>query len=178
MRFDYDYFTAHEKPLAITGSCILWKGTSLVPRLIRLWSDYSHASLVIRLPSLPHRVLLIEALRDGLQPRLLSDRLRHYNGTAALFVPYQLTGSAQKTILELSLLECAKDVPYDWGGLFKNMIGRVHEDARKFFCSEWIDWVWRKAGLERRVDTGKAPRPGDLPKWFFGVLTPLRSIKK
>ena len=48
--------------------------------------------------------------------------------------------------------------------LFRNIFGKVNNDARKYFCSEfvWLNWV--AAGyMAVGKDVIKAPRPGDFP---------------
>ena len=67
-----------------------------------------------------------------------------------------------------ALIECGKNIKYDFGSLFKNIIGRVSSNAEKYFCSEFV-WInWKESGLlPYEVDQIiKAPRPGDLPKRF------------
>lgn len=47
-------------------------------------------------------------------------------------------------------------VSYDYGSLFKNILGRVSSDAKKFFCSEYYYMCLGQ--------TGMAPTPVDLGK--------------
>ena len=50
---------------------------------------------------------------------------------------------------------------YDYSSLFKQAIGRVSANAHKLFCSEFWFLACKQAGVPL---TGKAPRPGDIPK--------------
>ena len=153
-----------------SGHIILWKGEGLISRIIRLFSEYSHASLVVRLDrykGLKDRVFLIEALATGLEPRLLSKRLKHYKGEAFILVPDDITDEVAEKITVLALEKCAEHVKYDFKSLVKNIFGRVSLSARQFFCSEWVWWVRVKLGLSKN---SVAPRPADLPKLIPGKI--------
>lgn len=159
------------RPRIQTGDAILWKGKGLISSLIMKWSCYSHASLVVRLreyEGLKKRVFLVEALSGGLEFRLLSERVKEAGD--AFWLPVNMTvGEALKS-REHALVECAKAVPYDYGSLFKNIFGRVSNDAQKYFCSEFVWLNWIQAG---RIPSKKmrlhAPRPGDLPGLIEGI---------
>ena len=154
-----------------SGDIILWKGNGFISRLIRLFTPYSHASLVVKLDrykGLRDRVFLIEALATGLEPRLLSKRLKNYDGEAYLLQPLDLNPEISEKITILALEKCAEHITYDFKSLIKNILGRVSLSARQFFCSEWVWWVRVQVGLAD--GTTKAPRPGDLPKWIPGKM--------
>lgn len=149
----------------LTGHAIVWKGKGIISSLIMKWSPFSHASLIVRLreyKELKRRVFLVEALADGLEFRLLSERLKE--GGEAYWLPTDMTIGQMSKSREHALLECARGIPYDYGSLFKNIFGRVSSNARKYFCSEfvWLNWVY--AGYVRTDEKILvAPRPGDLP---------------
>ncbi|SFM85060.1 YiiX/YebB-like N1pC/P60 family cysteine hydrolase [Thermodesulforhabdus norvegica] len=167
------YYTA--RPHIKTGDAILWKGNGLISRLIRLWTPFSHASLVLRFKrhdTLQDRVFLVEALTSGLELRLLSKRLEHYNGRAYWF-HIDVDEKAESAIIDYALTMCASGIPYDYGSLIKNIFGRVSADATRFFCSEFVFNTWVEAGILSMPPSGKAPRPGDIPKWVRGILTEL-----
>lgn len=153
-----------------TGDCILWQGESLLSRVIRYFSEYSHASLVIRLneyEGLKDRVFLVEALSYGLKLKLLSERIRDYDGKVFHFeVPLEI--DERDRIRAFSLIKCAEGIPYDYHSLFWNALGRVNMDAKRYFCSEFVWAAWRAVGFVGQV--GTAPRPGDIPKWVKGKL--------
>lgn len=173
-----------------TGDAILWRSHGWMPSLIRLWSDYTHSSLVVRLDEyegLHDRVFLVEALPRGLTLTLLSKRLAETEGGAWLFQPEGL-GEPQIDKLRVSaLVNVALQVRYDFKGLLENMLGRVSMDARRYFCSEHVWHEWNQAGVltpavltdigARQHAEGKAPRPGDIPRWIRGSLMDLRTAE-
>ncbi len=168
------YSTA--RPHITTGDAILWKGNGVISRFIRFWTPFIRASLVVRLQeydNLRERVSLVETLATGLELRLLSKRLAHYDGHAYWF---HLESSQEQRIqmIEFALTNCASGIPYDYDSLVKNIFGRVSDDATRYFCSEFVYETWIKAGLVSAHPSGSAPRPGDIPKWVRGVLTELR----
>lgn len=160
------------RPWLTTGAVILWQGRSLLSRAIRLFTPYSHASLVVRgLDDLDrNRVFLVEALETGLELRLLSERVKGYNGRVFAFRPYGLTKSAQGRVKSFAIDQCARGIRYDYKGLLANIFGRVSEDARRYFCSEFAALALEQAGVYRSAPFlgFHAARPGDIPKWFVG----------
>jgi hypothetical protein len=162
------------RPWLTTGTVILWKGSDLLSRAIRLFSEFSHASLVVRDidPANQDRVHIIEALATGLEMRHLSSRIRGYNGRVFAFKPFGLGEETKVSIKSFALDECAKGVRYDYGSLFANALGRVSEEANRWFCSEFAAKALEQAGICRIPlfrDAGAA-RPGDIPEWFMGRL--------
>lgn len=165
------------RPHVVTGDAILWKGRSLVARMIRLWTPFNHASLVVRLQrydTLEQRVFLVEALASGLELRLLSKRLENYDGEAFWF-HVEMTEEQRSQILDFALTTCASGIPYDYESLFKNILGRVSADATKYFCSEFVFDAWVHAGVTYYPPSGSAPRPGDIPNWVKGVFMKITS---
>jgi hypothetical protein len=165
------------RPFINSGDCILWKGRGLISRLIRLWSEYSHASLVLKLEEfegLKNRRFLLEALPSGIELRLLSERLKDYKGEA-YWMQLDLTSrdEKRKNIVEWALKQVGKK--YDFGSLLKNAISRVNADGRKYFCSEFVYMAYKYVGL---VGEEKAPRPGDIVKWeeLFSPVSPFKLI--
>jgi hypothetical protein len=157
------------RPLIVSGDCILWKGNGFISRAIRVWSEYSHASLVVKLDryrNLWNRVFLVEALETGLELRLLSERLKGYDGEAYLF-RVGLDEEKAEEVVQVALTACALGVRYDYKSLFRNIVGRVSLDARRYFCSEFVYDIWKKIGI---ADGDVAPRPGDLVNLIDGEL--------
>ena len=147
-----------------TGDCILWRSKSLIGWAIRMFSGgaYNHAGLVVR----PHdagcfagRRFTLEALGNGIILRLLSERLRGFEGEVWLFPLKDDFDLLRHKILEWALDK--EGTPYDYGSLFKQIFGRVSVDAKSYFCSEFAYDAWKEAGLPIAED--KAPRPGDIP---------------
>jgi len=158
------------RPTIQTGDCILWQGSGIISRAIRLWSKYSHASLVVRFhdKALAERVYLIEALTHGLKLTALSERSRGYKGNVFhLSVP--LSHAQRTIILADALHKCSITKGYDYKGLFLNMLGRINHDASNYICSEFVFDEMILCGYVR--PRKKTPRPGDLPEWLGGELT-------
>ena len=163
------------RPWLATGTIILWQGDDLLGRAIRCFSRFSHASLVVRSldPQHAERVDIIEALPTGLELRHLSQRMQGYRGRVFAFRAFGLEDDVvQARVKSFALDQCALAVPYDYAGLFANILGRVSEDAHRFFCSEFAAKALEQAGIARRAawGSGKAARPGDIPQWFAGTL--------
>jgi len=159
------------RPFIQTGSCILWRGNSVVSKLIRWKSDITYASLCVRLDKykgLEGRVFLVEALGSGLQLRLLSERLKGYDGNA-YFLNMDIPVDCQPKLREFALVACGKNIPYDYGGLFANVFGYVSLDIKAYFCSEFIWKAWEHIGMVDKKH--QAPRPDDLMKWTNATLT-------
>jgi hypothetical protein len=159
------------RPRLATGCAVLWKGNGLLSRAIRLFSEFSHASLIVRLDAyqgLTDRVFLVEALATGLELRLLSERIKGYDGEVDIFFPRGLGQDQQNAVRDFALVQCAKAVPYAYGSLFANILGHVSEDAHKYFCSEFVWAAWLAARIVARRPDDFAPRPGDIPLWCPG----------
>ena len=154
------------RPCLRTGHVILWRGNGLLGRAIRLFSEYSHASLVVRLfkgEERRQRVYLVEALESGPQLRHLSKRLAGYDGVAHVWMPATLTPLRQAAIKPWAMDRCADGEGYDFLGLFRNILCRANADARRYFCSELVWAAMVNAGMVPA--TPKAPRPGDIIPW-------------
>lgn len=154
-----------------TGDIVLWKGNSLLSRAIRIWSKYSHASLVVRFnPSsdgttLGDQVFLIEALGSGLEFRRMSTRILKYDGKVHVLQPV-MAEESRRAVFDFAFSRLADGIGYDYGGLFANVFGRVSSDANRYFCSEFAYAALAHCGIVPKRD--KAPRPGDMPDWIPG----------
>ena len=162
------------RPWLTTGTIILWQGDDLLSRAIRCFSQFSHASLVMRDldPENTGRVEIIEALATGLELRHLSARIQGYSGRVFAFRPLGLTAEVRARVKSFALGECGRGVPYDYAGLLANILGRVSENAHRYFCSEFAARALERAGVSRlpAYRNGEAARPGDIPVWFSGAL--------
>lgn len=162
------------RPWLSTGTVILWQGNDLLGRAIRMFSQFSHASLIVRDldPENCDRVFLVEALATGLELRLLSERIQGYNGRVFAFQAQGIIPETQARIKSFALKECGRGVPYNYEGLFANILGYVSEGCHKFFCSEFAAMALEQAGIARHpaYRNGEAARPGDIPVWFGGSL--------
>jgi len=161
------------KPKMTTGMCILWRGNFLISEVIRQWTEYSHVSLIVRFnryPLLKDKVFLIEAYEHGLEFNDLEERLEEEPGRVDLFVPYDLDKWKALTIFKNAFLFLAHNTGYDYAGLFKSAFTHPDRDPTRFFCSEFVDYIWITNGLKRKVNNTLAAWPGDIPKWWDGQL--------
>jgi len=145
-----------------TGDAILWKGTGLLSRAIRLFSEFSHVSLVVKFnhEGLKNRRFLFEAVGSGLVPRLLSERVADHKGEV-YWLPTKMEDWQRKIIKVYALESAAKGIKYDFKSLFLNAFGYVDADAKRMLCSEWCYFSWLKAKYV--LPLKKTPRPGDIP---------------
>lgn len=167
--YGYDAF----KDQMQTGCCILWQGNNWLSRLIRIFSLYSHASLVLRIneyTGVKEEVFIVEALESGLELRGLWERIQGYNGRVFIFTPVWLTVAIRDSIGAFGLKECARAVPYNYGGLFKNILGHVSQHAHRWFCSQFVWAAYEDAAPNYLRATEKAPRPGDITLWTAGSI--------
>ena len=149
-----------------SGDLILWKGNSLISRLIRKFTVYSHASYVMKLTEfndLKRRRFVLEALAVGVVPRLLSHRLENYNGSAFLYPLKDVSSYTRKKTVTWGLTQIGTGKKYDFHSLFRNIFGLVLPETSRFFCSEFVYFAYLYAGIVEKEE--KAPRPGDLLKW-------------
>ena len=159
------------RPKLMTGWSVLWSGKNAVSKLIRLFSEFSHASLLVRInnySSLENRVFLIEAISSGLRLTLMSERVKNYSSDIYLFKPEELDRTSSEAILYYALIECAKLKKYDYGSLFANIFGRVPLSAKSYFCSEFVWSCYLAASLTYKNE--QAPRPDDIINWLPGTL--------
>jgi hypothetical protein len=147
-----------------TGDLVEWRGTGLVARTIRLFTrrKVNHSSLIVRLPyKLCERRYMIEALEGGLEFRLLSKRLEDYAGEAWWYGLKPEYHPLRREIGQWAFDRLSEGKGYDYQGLVAQIFGRVSADARRFFCSEFIDLAYQIHGIIG-PDPHGARRPGDF----------------
>lgn len=133
-----------------TGDLIEFASNGFIGRTIMAVTHkgVSHSALVIRLPyeGSPRRYI-IEAVRTGVEFQLLSDVLQHYDGTVIWYGLKKEYDDKREGIGEWAFQELSQHKAYDFGGVVAQLWGRVSLDARKYFCSEWIDAAYIEAGI-------------------------------
>jgi len=160
------YYT--HRPKMRTGDLLLWKSDTLLGKLIRLFTDSNHASLILRFrkqfEGVRKRRFLLEALEHGITLALISDRLKNFKGEAYWYPVKDAYNPLRDGVASWALNEVG--TPYDFRSLFRNALGRVSTDANNLFCSEYFFLAWQSQipDLLSPWGEGKAPRPGDLPK--------------
>lgn len=141
-----------------TGDLLLWRSNSLLGAAIRYFSkgNVNHASIVMCFPEYEGeecRRWTTEALEHGTVLNLLSRRLDKYDGQVWWY-PLKDDWGQQRCIIGRRALSMI-GIEYDYGSLFKNLLGKVNAEARRLFCSEYY---FLALGME-----GKAPTPAGLP---------------
>jgi len=122
----------------------------------------SHCSLVVRLPyNNSERRYIIELIRTGVEFQLLSNVLQRYNGTAIWYGLKPEYEDLRDSIGCWAFDELAKHIDYDFGGVIGQLFGRVNLDAKKYFCSEFVDHAYIQAGIIPPDPSG-ARRPGEF----------------
>ena len=162
-----------------TGDHLGWKSKGIIGRLIRLktGNTINHSSMAIRLryPGLEKRRFEMGALNRGMEFHMLSRMLEKYNGKVWW---YPLKDDYDP--LRVEIAEKAFDiidVKYDYGSLFKNLLGRVSTEASKFFCSEAYNWILNTVGIDTGFSLGgKAPTPADIDRKFTIFKDKLRIL--
>lgn len=154
------------RPDIQTGDAALWIGNDLKSRLIRLFTKYSHASLIVILEGV---VYLVESIGSGLELRRLSKRIAEYNGEVFLFKPDGMTEQQRETIRKFAIFECSEGKRYDFRTFFRLILGKASQDAAKFICSEFVWEAWIQAGFVER--TKYAPTPAGLVEMVKGKIT-------
>jgi len=132
-----------------------------LPELQEAWEAYDHSQSERYLRS---RRFVLEALEGGIVLRLLSERLKAHKGCAWWYPLKDKFAACAPGMGAWALGQVG--VPYDFGSLFANILGRVSADARKFFCSEF--WYMAAVNGGIKIDWphgGKAPRPGDIDQF-------------
>jgi len=146
-----------------------WHGYGQISRIIQ-WKtggSASHSGIVCCLKDVD-RVLTLHAVRKGARPEPLSQILMHYDGEVwwhplkADYRPYMG--------LAFNWMYDHIGTRYDFGGLFKNLLGKTSANAAALFCSEYLFLGWQYAAihlgvklLAHLIDIKKAPVPSEMP---------------
>lgn len=147
-----------------SGDCLLWRSSSPLGWLIRLFSkEFNHASIVLSLSAyenLSDRRWQLEALEHGTVLTLISKRLEGYKGEVWWY-PVKTIFDRDRAMVESWALEHV-GIGYDYHSLFRQVFVKVSANAKRLFCSEYFYLAWRHAtGFDFGMET--APRPGDIP---------------
>ena len=126
-----------------------------------------------------NRKFLLEAEADGIVLHTISKALCDYSGRVFYTPVLPQFEEKRKLIADWALQQVG--TKYDYGSLFKNMIGRVNAEMGKLFCSEFFFIALVQAGCipgakmsgSKIVDLNGAPvespRPGEFDRFpIFG----------
>ena len=154
-----------------SGHVVLYRGSGLIPGIIKCWSWYTHAALIVRLDEyegLKDRIFTVEMMGDGMRLSRLSERL---NNSFIMF-PNVNTEMANR-FSEYALTTLAGGRKYDYGNLLQQAVASVlpraaKMDHKKYICSEWVYQAWVDCGgLPART---QAPDPEDLTRCIGGEI--------
>jgi len=148
-----------------TGDHLGWKSSGIVGKLIRLktGNTINHSSMAIRLnyEGLEKRRYDVGALNRGIEFHMLSRMLEKYNGKVWWY-PLKNEYNELRPKIAMKAFEFI-DTPYDYGNLFKNVLGRVSTNLAKLFCSEFYNLALWSVGIDTGWPVpGKAPTPADV----------------
>jgi len=145
-----------------TGDMLQWKSNSLIGSLIRWrtarnlpdgWPAVNHTGMVIQLREYG-RIFTQESLEHGVVLNFLSRRLEQFDGEAWWY-PLKDEMEGRRNDIGKKALDSV-GIPYDYGSIVKQIIGKVSVDARDLFCSE--DYLYC-FGYQ-----GKALSPAEMPE--------------
>jgi hypothetical protein len=153
-----------------TGDSLLYKTDGKIPSMIRWFTEFNHAGLVLHfednfnnsMPESCDRVWTFEAGASGVKSVYLSDKLGDTHGKVYWY-PLKDEFSYAQRMLVSEYASMQRGTKYDFSSLFRNILGRVSANAREFFCSELNYLAYVYARMIPEID--KAPRPGDIPKF-------------
>lgn len=151
-----------------TGDLLEWRSKSILGFLIRSVTkkNVNHTSLCVALDEYlywkePHKFIL-EAVADGIDLNLISEELKTFKGKVFWYPLKSQYDNKRDAIAKWALLQIGKK--YDYKSLFKNIIGKVSVDAKKYFCSEFCFDVLRQPHIQ--ILSGQiAPRPGEFGQY-------------
>jgi len=153
------------RPYTDSGDMIEFASATILGRAIRFFTKkkVNHTALVLNLEKyegLKDRRFLLEALEHGIQLSLLSKRLKEFKGRVYWSrlrdeFEHDRQGIAAWAIQQVG-------TKYDYRSLFKNMFGKVNQDARAYFCSEFYHMSLVHVGILGR---GVAVRPGEFEQF-------------
>lgn len=160
-----------------TADGLFFWGNAATCRIISWVTDGpSHFGLGLRLREYEGeeaRRWTLEAVGNGVMPRLLSEKLAGYHGAVvwAQLAPFYGPDSRRKAG-EYALSKVGKS--YDFGSLLWNAFSRSRADDESFICSEYGQFAYYKAGI--LPWSRKAFRPVDL--WRSPIFSRLVMIEE
>lgn len=125
--------------------------------LIRAWTfgRFSHVDIFI-----DDETLLGAHLVGGIKKQLFRDRLK----IASRIGVYEadLTRQQQRDVLRLA--RATEGLAYDYLAIFGFMLRKNWDSQRRWFCSEWVAWLFREAGYHLVAPDAKVKRisPRDI----------------
>ena len=149
-----------------TGDLLQWQSNSVLGWVIRLLSHgkVNHSGLIFRFQEyagLSNNRWTMEALENGFDLNLLSDRLKSFDGMVWWYPLKDEYNECRDDIATWAMLH--KGIKYDFLGIVKQIIGRVSANARRLFCSEACYLAYKSAEIPMNWKGKKSPQPADMP---------------
>lgn len=170
------------RPLMKTGDLLEWRSKSLLGAAIRFFSkeEVNHSGLIFALDDYGfnkgQHIFTLEAEPGGIRNNLLSAQLKDFDGSVYWYPLKSRYDLKRKAGIDWALEQVG--VKYDFGSLFKNILGKVGADMRKFFCSEYAFIYYVKCNImplltikdskiidKYTLQEQKAPRPGEFSQY-------------
>lgn len=168
-----------------SGDRIEFAGNTVIGRLIRWFTKdaVNHTALALSIDEysnyLGNRKFILEAESDGIVLNTLSHDIQTADGKV-FYTPLLLQfDDRRKQIADWALQQVGTG--YDFGSLFKNVLGAVNADMKKLFCSEYYFIALVQAGIipgcelcgkivtDHNGGPVKSPRPGEFGRFpVFG----------
>jgi hypothetical protein len=170
-----------------TADGLLWDSHTLLGNAIQFFtkSDINHFSVFFNEfnPDVTERKYQLEALSNGIDFTILSERLLNHKGKVYWLPIKDEYDHWRIDLAKWYLQQEGKGIKYDYKSLIKNVFGRVAYGTKSLFCSEYGYMAWRwvklnkdfsgqkeiikdlfKSPLYEMFNFCKAPRPNDMEK--------------
>lgn len=142
------------------GDVLMFKGQSWLSKIIkwRTQSDYSHAGIVVWWND---RLMVLEAIGQGVLARPISYNLNHYSGDIEYFRPSREIATETRTLMaQFAQAQLGKKYASRRlvGFFFKLLFNRPmqsHDNesaAGRYFCSEYVADIYAKHGLDLDIE--------------------------
>lgn len=159
MNEPYNNYLQHRSAMQ-DGDVLLFKGQSWLSKIIkwRTQSDYSHAGIVVWWNG---RLMVLEAIGQGVLARPISYNLEHYTGDIEYFRPQQKIATEVRTSMaQFAQAQLGKKyatrrlVGFFFKLIFKRPLQSQDssEAAGRYFCSEYVADIYAKNGLDLDIE--------------------------
>lgn len=157
-----------------TGDIFLFQGQNVISKFIRWGSDsvYSHSAIAAWWGS---RLVVFQAAEHGVQVLPMSAVVDVYHGEVDWWslLPQYVDRLDQEKLISAAVTKLGE--PFAVGGLLRvvwHMLSGTFRgtpdprtDPEALFCSQYVSYCYRTAGLDLRPDTQDAfTSPGDLAR--------------
>jgi hypothetical protein len=160
--FLYREFSPHMK----SGDLIEFASPGPIGKAIRAVTKkkVNHTAIVIRsdIKGIEERRWMLEADLGGLEPELISKVLPNYSGAWWSPLKPEFEDKRDAIVAWAIIQMVVKKRRYDFGSLFKNLLGHVNLDAARFFCSEYMVGALIAAKIIPEGEKNKVRRPGEF----------------